>query len=165
MRSGGDHAIVARELIQQIRLTRATKVDHIWKKNLSWSGWCAALTSSISFGIPQRSSYFVGCIETSFVLVGIVCEAKVRLQRITSKYSNAGQADAEKFMTRDARAAEKFGQRVSDAFHMADFFVDNTVARFIDREPNEDWDINEKGSDLSASPARPWSAPIWQRLR
>ena len=51
-------------------------------------------------------------------------------------------------MTRDARAAEKFGQRVSDAFHMADFFVDNTVARFIDREPNEDWDINEKLSRL-----------------
>jgi len=31
---------------------------------------------------------------------------------------------------------------------MADFFVDNTVARFIDREPNEDWDINEKLSRL-----------------
>src|SRR5262249_14773729 len=86
--------------------------------------------------------------QESFVLVGVVCEAKVRLQRITSKYSNAGQADAEKFMARDARAAEKFGQRVSDAFHMADFFVDNTVARFIDREPNEDWDINEKLSRL-----------------
>ena len=87
--------------------------------------------------------------QDSFVLVGIVCDAKVRLQQITKKYSNAGVADAEKFMARDARAKERFGQRVSDAFHMADFFVDNTVDHFIEGgEPNEDWDINDKLSRL-----------------
>ena len=85
---------------------------------------------------------FAGCEK-------IVCDTKVRLQRVTKKYSNAGQADAETFMARDARAKEKFGQRVSDAFHMADFFVDSTVDRFIDGgEPNEDWDINDKLSRL-----------------
>jgi deoxycytidylate deaminase len=56
--------------------------------------------------------------------------------------------DAEKFMARDSRAVEKYGQRVSDAFHMADFFVDNTVEQFVDREPNEDWDISDKLSRL-----------------
>ena len=52
-------------------------------------------------------------------------------------------------MARDARAKEKYGQRVSDAFHMADFFVDNTVDSVIDGgEPNEEWNINDKLSRL-----------------
>jgi len=108
MRSGGDHAIVARELIQQIRLTRA-----------AWLGIAdpgedpvrpdgarrAYIIDSIRH--PAEVELLRRIYQDSFVLVGIVCEAKVRLQRITSKYSNAGQADAEKLMARDARAAEK----------------------------------------------------------
>jgi len=47
-------------------------------------------------------------------------------------------------MKRDAKATEKYGQRVADAFHMADFFVDNTAPQLIDGESNEDWNINEK---------------------
>jgi deoxycytidylate deaminase len=86
--------------------------------------------------------------QEAFVLVGIVCEAKVRQQRIVNKYTNAGVGDAEKFMARDSRAVEKYGQRVSDAFHMAAFFVDNTVEQFVDGEPNEDWDISDKLSRL-----------------
>ncbi len=145
MRSGGDHAIVARELIQQIRLTRAAKLgikdpgeDPVQPDGVRR----AYIIDSIRH--PAEVELLRRIYQDSFVLVGIVCDEKVRLHRITSKYSNAGVADAEKFMARDARAREKFGQRVSDAFHMADFFVDNTVDRYIDREPNEDWDINEK---------------------
>jgi deoxycytidylate deaminase len=149
MRSGGDHAVVARELVQQIRLTRAAKlgITDPGEEPIRPDGARRAYIID-SIRHPAEVELLRRVYQDSFVLVGIVCEAKVRLQRITSKYSNAGQADAEKFMARDARAAEKFGQRVSDAFHMADFFVDNTVARFIDREPNEDWDINEKLSRL-----------------
>jgi deoxycytidylate deaminase len=52
-------------------------------------------------------------------------------------------------MDRDAHANEKHGQRVSDAFHMADFFVDNTIAQYReDGSANGDWDINEKLSRL-----------------
>jgi deoxycytidylate deaminase len=52
-------------------------------------------------------------------------------------------------MDRDAHAHEKHGQRVSDAFHMADFFVDNTIAQYReDGSANGDWDINEKLSRL-----------------
>jgi deoxycytidylate deaminase len=150
MRSGGDHAIVARELVQKIRLTRASRlgISNPGKEPVKPDGTRRAYILD-SIRHPAEVELLRHVYQDSFVLVGIVCDTKVRLQRITKKYSNAGQADAEKLMARDARAKEKFGQRVSDAFHMADFFVDNTVDRFIDgSEPNEDWDINEKLSRL-----------------
>jgi deoxycytidylate deaminase len=150
MRSGGDHAIVARELIQKIRLTRASKlgIPNPGKEPVQPDGTRRAYILD-SIRHPAEVELLRHVYQDSFVLVGIVCDTKVRLQRITKKYNNAGQADAEKFMARDARAKEKFGQRVSDAFHLADFFVDNTVDRFVDGgEPNEDWNINEKLSRL-----------------
>jgi deoxycytidylate deaminase len=149
MRSGGDHAVVARELIQKIRLTRASKcgITNPGKDAVQPDGTRRAYILD-SIRHPAEVELLRHIYQDSFVLVGIVCDTKIRLQRITTKYSNAGVVDAEKFMARDARAKEKFGQRVSDAFHMADFFVDNTVDRFIDSEPNADWDINEKLSRL-----------------
>lgn len=149
MRSGGDHAIVARELVQKIRLTRASRlgIKDPGEELVRPDGARRAYIID-SIRHPAEVELLRRVYQESFVLVGIVCDAKVRLQRITRKYSNAGVLDAEKFMARDSRAKEKFGQRVLDAFHMADFFVDNTVAQYIDREPNEDWNINEKLSRL-----------------
>lgn len=150
MRSGGDHTIVARELIQLIRLTRATKlgIANPGKEAVKPDGTRRAYILD-SIRHPAEVELLRHIYQDSFVLVGIVCDTKIRRHRITKKYSNAGVADAEKFMARDARAKEKFGQRVSDAFHMADFFVDNTVDHFIEGgEPNEDWNINDKLSRL-----------------
>jgi deoxycytidylate deaminase len=149
MRSSGDHAIVARELIQQIRLTRASRqgISNPGNEAVQPDGTRRAYILD-SIRHPAEVELLRRVYQDSFVLVGIVSDAKVRLQRVTKKYSNAGVTDAEKFMSRDARAKEKFGQRVSEAFHMADFFVDNTVDRFLDGEPNEDWDINDKLSRL-----------------
>jgi deoxycytidylate deaminase len=149
MRSNGDHAIVARELIQQVRLTRASRrgISNPGNEAVEPDGTRRAYILD-SIRHPAEVELLRHIYQDSFVLVGIVCDAKVRQQRITKKYSNAGVADAERFMARDARAKEKYGQRVSDAFHMADFFVDNTVDRFIDGEPNQDWNINDKLSRL-----------------
>jgi deoxycytidylate deaminase len=149
MRAEGDHAIVARELVQQIRLTRAAKlgISDPGERPVQPDGVRRAYIID-SIRHPAEVELLRRIYQDAFVLVGIACEAKVRLQRIGNKYTNAGVGDAEKFMARDARAVEKFGQRVSDAFHMADFFVDNTVERFVDHEPNEDWDINDKLSRL-----------------
>jgi hypothetical protein len=152
MRSGGDHAIVARELIQQIRLTRAARcgISEPGNDAVHPDGTRRAYILD-SIRHPAEVELLRRVYQDSFVLVGIVCDTKVRLQRITKKYRNAGESDAQLFMARDARAKEKYGQRVSDAFHMADFFVDNTVDRFIDGAPNEDWDINDKLSRLTSS--------------
>jgi deoxycytidylate deaminase len=52
-------------------------------------------------------------------------------------------------MRRDEKAAEKYGQKVADAFHLADFFIDNTPNRSRkDGTANPAWDIAEKLSRL-----------------
>jgi deoxycytidylate deaminase len=81
----------------------------------------------------------------AFVLIGVVCEHDERLHRISTKYEDAGEAAAKKFMQRDAKAPEKYGQRVSDAFHLADFFVDNTEKRILkDSKPNPKWEVSQE---------------------
>ena len=80
----------------------------------------------------------------AFVLVGVVAEYDERLHRISTKYEDAGEAAAKKFMQRDAKAPEKYGQRVSDAFHLADFFVDNTASRILkNSKPNPKWEVSQ----------------------
>jgi deoxycytidylate deaminase len=51
-------------------------------------------------------------------------------------------------MNRDASAKEPSGQHVSDAFHLGDFFIDNTADQEVDGKPNPAWDINEHLSRL-----------------
>jgi deoxycytidylate deaminase len=83
--------------------------------------------------------------QQAFVLVGVVCEEDRRLSRLVDKYKDAGADRAREFMKRDARAGDKWGQRVSEAFHLSDFFVDNTVGRFLtDKSSNPDWKINDE---------------------
>jgi hypothetical protein len=151
MRSGGDHAIVARRAVQRVRLLRAEKQglpDPGDDPVVPDGTRRAYIVDSIRH--PAEVELLRRIYREAFVLVGVVCEAKVRLERLRSdKYTNAGRDDVQKFMDRDAHANEKHGQRVSDAFHMADFFVDNTIAQYReDGSANGDWDINEKLSRL-----------------
>ena len=47
-------------------------------------------------------------------------------------------------MRRDAKASQKHGQRVSDAFHLSDYFIDNSASRFLEGDqakPNPNWEI------------------------
>ncbi len=149
MRSSGDHAIVARSLIEAIRLTRASRlgIKSPGEDPVRPDGTRRAYVLD-SIRHPAEVELLRKVYQDAFVLVGVVCEANVRQNRIVKKYRNAGMEDAAAFMARDARAAEKHGQRVSDAFHMADFFVDNTIDQFEDGEPNPDWDINDSLSRL-----------------
>lgn len=75
----------------------------------------------------------------AFVLVGVVCEENKRVRRIQTKY-DCSESAARAFMDRDADDNKGNGQHVADAFHLADFFVDNTVDRFqSNKEKNRDW--------------------------
>ena len=52
--------------------------------------------------------------------------------------------EVERFMRRDAKASQKHGQRVSDAFHLSDYFIDNSASRFLEDDqtkPNPAWEI------------------------
>jgi deoxycytidylate deaminase len=87
--------------------------------------------------------------EDSFILIGVVCEEEKRINRITNKFADCGRESAKTFMERDADAVQVYGQHVSDAFHMSDYFIDNTVDQYLRQtEPNPNWDINEKLSRL-----------------
>lgn len=49
-------------------------------------------------------------------------------------------------MKRDENAEVKHGQKVTDTFQLADFFVDNSPARYLDEKntPNPLWEVNEQ---------------------
>lgn len=87
--------------------------------------------------------------QDAFVLIGVVCESDTRAKRVSEKYSDAGKLQVEELMKRDEKAPVPHGQKVSDAFHMADFFIDNTPNRKNeDDSPNRAWDISDKLSRL-----------------
>lgn len=145
-----DGSAVARALVKRIRLVRAKKTGGTIEKD----------APVIPDG--KRRAYILDAIrnpaevhllrhlyQDAFVLIGVVCDEKVRLERITKKYKNAGQQDAEDLMRRDAKASSRLGQRVTDAFHLSDFFIDNTAPRTLeDGEANDDWLVNDQLSRL-----------------
>jgi len=151
MRSHGDHAAVARGLVDRIRATRASKVSVELVKGdpvMPDGKPRAYILDSIRH--PTEVALLRRIYDHAFTLVGVVCEPEVRQKRLTKKYRDAGEADAKKFMDRDARDTNDHGQRVSDAFHLADYFVDNTTSRLgaDDKTPNKDWILTEDLSRL-----------------
>lgn len=145
-----DNASVAKGFAMRIRGLRATKlkVSADGKEPVIPDGAPRAYILD-SIRHPAEVELLRHVYQEAFFLVGVVCEETKRLLRVTGKYTDAGQDSAKDFMQRDAKASEKYGQRVSDAFHLADFFVDNTSDRHNpDRSPNPDWDVAEKLSRL-----------------
>ncbi|HEX3116357.1 MAG TPA: hypothetical protein VHQ48_12820 [Bradyrhizobium sp.] len=152
MRAGGDHAAVANRAIQRIRLIRAQKqkMENPGDQPVEPDGSRRAYIID-SIRHPAEVELLRRVYREAFVLIGVVCDAEVRLKRLQSeKYSTASKVDILKFMDRDSRSSEDHGQRVSDAFHMADYFVDNTVQQLLDDGTgNREWDINENLSRLT----------------
>ena len=140
-----DHSAVARALIARIRETRALKLGlPLTKGAIPPDGTKRAYIID-SIRHPAEVRLFRMVYESAFTLVGVVCEEERRRDRIKAKYQNAGDKKAAEFMQRDAKGPEKHGQRVSDAFHLSDFFIDNTANRFLPQDiPNEDWRIGDE---------------------
>lgn len=97
---------------------------------------------------PEEVRFLRQLYGQAFVLIGVVCEEEKRISRIGVKYSDGGREAAIDFMDRDANAKEKYGQHVADAFHLADYFIDNTADRLKDKEPNPDWLVVDNLSRL-----------------
>lgn len=150
MRQKEDYAAVARDLVLKIRAVRAVKVgqDPSSDKPIKPDGKARAYILD-SIRHPAEVLLLRRIYQEAFVLIGVVCDESVRKSRIVKKYDNAGESRAIGFMKRDERAPEKYGQRVSDAFHLSDFFVDNSAERkHPDGSANENWTINEDLSRL-----------------
>ncbi len=145
-----DHAAVGRALALRIRQTRAKKTGVTVQPAdpvLPDGKRRAYILDSIRH--PAEVEFLRRLYGEAFVLIGVVCEGSKRQKRIGKKYTDAGEKAAAAFMERDSHATESFGQQVSRAFHLADFFVDNTPNRYLDDDrPNPDWNINEHLSRL-----------------
>ncbi|WP_218016217.1 anti-phage dCTP deaminase [Sphingomonas asaccharolytica] len=148
--ASNDASAVARALVKRIRSTRAEKIGSELKAGVAIApdGKRRAYILD-AIRNPAEVDLLRHVYQDAFVLIGVVCDEKVRLQRIMEKYKNAGRTDGEDLMKRDAKAASRFGQRVTDAFHLSDFFIDNTPDRTTDSgAANPDWNVNDHLSRL-----------------
>jgi len=83
---------------------------------------------------PAEVSLLRKVYDHSFRLVAVHCDVSKREERLigdvtsTAKYGGAPEEEVRKFMDRDSKDdVHAHGQRVRDAFHLADFFLDNTA--------------------------------------
>jgi len=144
-----DYSAIARVLVLQIRDIRAKKTNVKVAKGQPVKPDRkprAYILDSIRH--PAEVQLLRHVYKNAFVFIGVVCEEERRITRIGKKYCDAGRTNALDFMKRDADAAEKHGQHVADAFHLSDYFVDNTVDRMKGEKANPDWDVVENLSRL-----------------
>ncbi len=140
-----DHSAVARALVGRIRETRARKQGVTVDKDPVFPDGSKRAYILDSIRHPAEVNLLRTVYEGAFTLIGVVCEEERRRERIKKKFKNAGDKKATEFMQRDADGTEKFGQHVSDAFHLSDFFIDNTAERFLHPDvSNEDWRIGDE---------------------
>ncbi|HSN98242.1 MAG TPA: anti-phage dCTP deaminase [Candidatus Nanopelagicales bacterium] len=148
MRRGGDHAAVARELIKKIIETRKQKLGQAQgAEDLVLPDGAPRAYILDSVRHPAEVDLLRSLYQTAFALVGVVCDEEKRKDRLTEKFSDAGRMGAEQFMERDRKAPELYGQRVEDAFHLSDYFLDNSEPRWLDekkRRPNEAWRLPDQ---------------------
>lgn len=146
MRAAGDHAAVARELAKTIRLRRA-KALNIAPEEGAAVAPDGALRAYILDSVrhPAEVELLRQVYQSAFTLVGVVCDEDKRIARLADQYSDAGKETAVTFMKRDAKGGGANGQRVSDAFHLADVFLDNTADR-LDKhgKENRNWTLPEQ---------------------
>lgn len=146
-----DPAAVAVELISAIKGVRESlqkSVDVVAAlKPVEKADRRAYILDSLKH--PAEVELLRAIYQDSFCLIGVVCEEKVREDRlIGKKCQDTSKLDVRTLMQRDEDDADrKYGQKVTDTFHLADFFVDNSPARFTDEErqvPNGLWDVSEQ---------------------
>lgn len=144
-----DYAAVGRRMVSKIREARArrTHVDVEPGKPVLPDGAPRAYVLD-SIRHPEEVQLLRRIYADAFILIGVVCEEERRCARVQAKYKDAGRKAALDFMARDAGDRLKHGQHVTDAFHLSDFFVDNTPERKVNGHANPDWDINERLSRL-----------------
>lgn len=145
-----DNAAVAVGLIGEIRARRAAKQNASAGPGepIEPNGEKRAFILD-SLRHPQEVALLRRVYQEAFCLIGVFCHEDERLRRLQDhKYPDASKIDIEKFMERDENAPESHGQKVADTFHLADYFVDNTVRRFLQvgtkEEANPEWDVPDQ---------------------
>lgn len=148
-RETGDFAAVARSLIRTIRATRdrktaATSPDSSDVRPIHPDKQPRAYILD-SIRHPVEVQLLSHIYQDAFILVGVVCDETERERRLKDvKFTDAGKDRVREFMRRDAKDKPDHGQRVSEAFHLAHYFLDNTENQQIDNRPNPEWKLVEQ---------------------
>ncbi|WP_428266401.1 anti-phage dCTP deaminase [Haliangium sp.] len=127
-----DHAAVARRLVRKVRSVRAMAQGRGEPGEHDIVEPDGAHRAYIFDAVrhPAEVHLLRSVYQNAFTLIGVVCDdEEERIKRLSDKYRDAGRDNAREFMARDAKAEEKYGQRVADAFHLADVFIDNSEER------------------------------------
>jgi len=93
---------------------------------------------------PAEVELLRGVYQEAFCVIGVVCDEEARKGRLRVKYKTAGEQQIDKLMERDEKADISHGQQVSDTFHLADFFLDNSAPRVLvgvdgSKKSNPEW--------------------------
>jgi len=143
-----DYAAVAKGLISKIKAIRTPPMQIALQSG----------GANPTAGISKRRAYIVDALrhpaevhllrriyDDAFVLIGIACEEEIRQERLRAKFPDANSIQMSEFMKRDAKSDKKYGQKVADTFHLADYFLDNTVERLprAGKSPKS-WDVIER---------------------
>lgn len=130
-----DKAGVAREIIKSVAEARAAAMDVPFTPGDAVQPDGAKRAYLIdSIRHPAEINLLRRTYGDAFALIGVVCQEEERRKRVLNKYFTRPQVhlpetseQVEAFIRRDADdSGRSHGQHVSDAFHQADFFVDNT---------------------------------------
>lgn len=131
-----DHSAVARYILKKITSERARmqNVEGALEGGVEPDGRKRVYIID-SLRHPAEANLLRRVYQDAFALVGIVCDPVVREKRIRENLfdraewgSSETKESVRLFLDRDEDAPEKFGQHISDTFHEADFFVDNSTA-------------------------------------
>lgn len=143
----GDKAAVAIRLMREMHERRKGHTESRLAGGAAVAERRAYIIDSLKQ--PAETALLRQVYQDAFCQIGVVCSEEVRKQRLSSsKCRDSTEAQIEEFMQRDEDADDPHGQKVTDTFHLSDFFVDNTPARLI-REgnadvENPDWDVADQ---------------------
>lgn len=129
----GDRAAVAIGLMQPMRALR--------KQNGQKQAY---IIDSLKH--PAETALLRQVYQDAFCQIGVVCNEEDRKERLRqSKCADSTMQQIENFMKRDENAQDDHGQKVTDTFHLSDFFIDNTQPRFLKEGntdvPNPEWSV------------------------
>lgn len=98
---------------------------------------------------PAEVELLRAIYQDSFCLIGVVCDEDSRRLRLQDqKCRTSSREKIEELMKRDEDdSTADHGQKVTDTFHLADFFVDNSPPRYLENDrlrPNPEWEVNDQ---------------------
>lgn len=143
-----DNSAVARALVGEVRAARANAIGSSVRDGEPVMPNGAARAYILdSLRHPEEVQMLRSLYQDAFVMVGVVCDADVREQRLLQKFEDAGGLRVREFMARDADSElpDGNGQLVAETFYQADYFINNSASRFVKtgqvQTPNPEWSV------------------------